>query len=125
MMQSDQISLINKNINLEIKAFMVIAIMMEVNSKLKENLSKVIIIKIKMKMINKATVKMKKIISMIISTRITMNKINTIIRNTANTILTNNKINKESLKRLGINICTNSKKNNVVSIKTKRKILNK
>jgi hypothetical protein len=124
-MQSDQISLINKNINLEIKAFMVIAIMMEVNSKLKENLSKVIIIKIKMKMINKATVKMKKIISMIISTRITMNKINTIIRNTANTILTNNKINKESLKRLGINICTNSKKNNVVSIKTKRKILNK
>ena len=125
MMQSDQISLINKNINLEIKDFMVIAIMMEVNSRLKENLIKIIIIKIKMKMINKATVKMKKIISMIISIRITMNKLKIIIRNTANIILTNNKINKESFKRLGINICTNSKKNNVVSIKTKRKILNK
>ena len=125
MMQSDQISLINKNINLEIKAFMVIAIMMEVNSILKENLSKVIIIKIKMKMKNKAIVKMKKIISMIISIRITMNKLKIIIRDTANIILTNNKTNKESLKRLGINICTNSKKNNVVSIKTKRKILNK
>jgi hypothetical protein len=124
-MQSDQISLINKNINLEIKDFMVIAIMMEVNSRLKENLIKIIIIKIKMKMINKATVKMKKIISMIISIRITMNKLKIIIRNTANIILTNNKINKESFKRLGINICTNSKKNNVVSIKTKRKILNK
>jgi len=99
--------------------------MMEVNSILKENLSKVIIIKIKMKMKNKAIVKMKKIISMIISIRITMNKLKIIIRDTANIILTNNKINKESLKRLGINICTNSKKNNVVSIKTKRKILNK
>ena len=98
---------------------------MEVNSILKENLSKVIIIKIKMKMKNKAIVKMKKIISMIISIRITMNKLKIIIRDTANIILTNNKINKESLKRLGINICTNSKKNNVVSIKTKRKILNK
>jgi hypothetical protein len=104
---------------------MVIAIMMEVNSILKENLSKVIIIKIKMKMKNKAIVKMKKIISMIISIRITMNKLKIIIRDTANIILTNNKTNKESLKRLGINICTNSKKNNVVSIKTKRKILNK
>jgi hypothetical protein len=104
---------------------MVIAIMMEVNSRLKENLIKIIIIKIKMKMINKATVEMKKIISMIISIRITMNKLKIIIRNTANIILTNNKINKESLKRLGINICTNSKKNNVVFIKTKRKILNK
>lgn len=102
-----------------------IVILMEVNSNLKENLNTVIIIKIKIKMINKATIKMKKITSMIISIRIIKNKLKKIIRDTANIILTNNKTNKESLKKLGINICTNSKKNNVASIKTKRKILNK
>jgi hypothetical protein len=105
---------------------------MEVSSRIKGTLSTAIIIKIKMEMnmLNIAIKEMRKISSMIFSIRIIKvmnnhNKVKKIIQNIANIILINNKISKESRKMHGNNICTNSKKNNVISTKKKKEILSK
>ena len=102
------------------------------NSRIKGSHSIVIIIEIKMEMnmLKLAIKEMRKIFSMnfLIKKIKNMNKRNKVkrtIKNITNIILSNNKINKKSMKMHGNNICNNSKKRRGKLMRKKKESLNK